>query len=224
VQNWNSPTVANGILYYATDQGLQAVRLSDKKQLWQVQGLPGQSMDQIQVKNGAIYIQIMQMHTGAGTDGIVLTVDAKSGRKLWQSSSMPTGVREMSISSNTIYCASIGRLDAFDIHSGRLLWRQNLDTGKILIEGDTLYLGLLTQQEGVTGLDAVKASSGQVLWQKDLAWQIGDSPLGLQNGVIYTASNNGHDGGLDAFDAGGGSLLWHMPVSGSYAQWQVAFG
>lgn len=68
---------------------------------------------------------------------------------------------------------------------------------------------------------ALQSQNVPILWQKNLVWQTGASPLGLHDGVLYAASNNGIDGEIDAFNANNGSFLWHLPIGGNL--WEVAF-
>ncbi len=219
-----SPIVANGILYYATDTNLYAVRLSDQKQVWSKKLASTQQLESLQVKNGLVYAQVMVMHPPTGTHGLIMAFDARTGEKRWESSAMPTGVRFSAITDTTLYSASIGSLDAFDAHTGKQLWHQNIDTFNIQVNSDTLYIGYMTApMEGSTGIAALRAGDGTFLWRANLAWQEADSPLGLQDGVLYTTSNNGKNGAIDAFKTSDGSRLWHMPLSGDATQWHVVF-
>ncbi|HEY7417163.1 MAG TPA: PQQ-binding-like beta-propeller repeat protein [Ktedonobacteraceae bacterium] len=227
---WNAPIVVNGILYYAsasTSTGeLFAIRLSDQTQLWHQQLAPHQIvMNGFQVKNGIVYANVMTLQTAGatGTTGIIIAFDARTGTKKWETIAMPVGVRTSEITNTTIYSASIGDLDAFNALTGQHLWHQKTDTTQLLFDADTLYIAYLTNPPA-GGVAALKPEDGSHLWEKSLYGQEVGSPLGVQNGVIYTLSNNGQgqNRAIDAFKTDDGSHLWHLPI-GTYMEYEVAF-
>jgi len=133
---------------------------------------------------------------------------------------MPMGVRTWEITNTTIYSASIGQLDAFNALTGQHLWQQKTDTAQILFDSDTLYIAYEANPPG-GGIAALKPADGSQIWKASL---YGLATEWVQNGVIYTVSNDGkgQNRAIDAFKADDGSHLWHLPI-GSYMDYRVAF-
>lgn len=222
---WNASVVVNGILYYASSTDLFAIRLSDKTQVWHQLIASNQQVEDLQVKNGMVYATVMTLWTGGPpvTTGLIITFDAGTGAKKWETSAMPMGVRTSEITNTTIYSASIGQLDAFNALTGKHLWQQKTDTDRLLFDSDTLYIAYMVNPPG-GGIAALKPEDGSHVWEKSLYGQGLDSPLGVYNGVIYTDSNDGkgQNRAIDAFKADDGSHLWHLPI-GASLDYEVAF-
>ena len=220
---WDVGDVVNGIVYYVSGTGLFAVRLSDETQVWHQQIASNQSVDDLQVKNGMVYATVTTMQAGE-TTGLIMAFDARTGAKKWETSAMPVGVRTSEITNTTIYSASIGELDAFNALTGKHLWQQKTETTQLLFDADTLYIAYMVNPP-TGGIAALKPEDGSHIWETSLnAAQESGSPLGVQNGVIYTVSNDGkgQNRAIDAFKADDGSHLWHLPI-GPVLEYEVAF-
>lgn len=227
VGGWNSPTVANGILYYGTGgthPGIVATKLADQQTLWQQTLAQEQSFIKIQVQNRIVYVQVANMNA-SGTDGRIVAFDANKGNQLWSMPALNTYVRAVTITNSAIYVALPGMLSAYDAHTGQMLWQKPFNTANILADANTLYINYVTaNQEGATALAALNAANGTIIWQKNMPWLETNSPLGIQNGVIYTDTDNGSQGEIDALNASDGSSSWHMPLNGDATTWQAIFG
>lgn len=215
---WNAPLVADGVLYDATSTDLTAFRLSNKKQVWHQPLGSNQNLVHLQAKNGILYVQVSAT---SGNAEQISAFDIEKGTKLWEFTAEPKGVRTFIVTDTTIYIGSFNTLNALNARTGKMLWHQTIAAVDLLATQDTLYINALNQplKEGMIEGAAIKISDGTFLWRKNMPWQVADSPLGLQNGVLYTASNDGTKGEIDAFRGSDGTLLWRIPVKGNI--WQV---
>lgn len=223
---WDIKAVVNGTLYYTSSTGIFAMRLSNQTQVWHQELASNQRVEDLQVKNGMVYATVMTLWTGGTpvTTGLIIAFDARTGAKKWETSAMPMGVRTSEITNTTIYSASVGELDAFNALTGKHLWQQGIDTTRLLFDADTLYISYMINPPA-GGIAALKPEDGSHVWETSLnAVQEAGSPLGVQNGVIYTVSNDGkgQNRAIDAFKADDGSHLWRLPI-GPVTEYEVAF-
>src|SRR5260221_11700399 len=215
---WNSPVVADGVLYYiavsagSVNATLSAVQLPGEKLLWQRQlgnvGLFGP--DSISVQNGIVYVKV-------GHDGPIDAFDAHTGSKLWQSPPIANGVRIVAITDKMIYAASFGgELLAFDAHTHALIWHKPFNTYDILVVSGRLYIDY---GPDIGQLAALNAATGKLLWQQSKSNGLG--LVGVFNGVVYGESwpNDGKDGTIYAYSASNGPQLWAMSTGVPNVQW-----
>jgi outer membrane protein assembly factor BamB len=240
-QTWPGPAIVDGIMYSATSTDLYAVTLTNRRVVWHQHYFFGSSPRVIpievrEVKNGIVYVQAT-VNTSTKTFVIILTFDARTGKKLWQLNTDDAEI--LAITDRVIYTTqgqnnltSSAPLSALDIHTGKLLWYKSINPSKILVTADwysvikmlivsdTLYVSY-ENKSSVGGVVALNARDGTQLWQANVNEEISDSPLGVQNGVLYTTSyNNNKNSAIDAFKVNDGSRLWHMPLQAGYP-WRV---
>ncbi len=226
---WYAPVV-NGVRYYVSGSksggtGLYALQLSSQKQLWHQQFPADQSIGygDISVKNGIVYMSSMILATGnrKNSAGLIYAFNASTGKQLWKSPELPTGVRTFLVSDDDIvYCASIGDFDVFDGHTGKRLWHQHIDTSDMLLNAGVLYINDSTTPKGIV---ALRARDGKKIWW--VASDAGNSAfpfLGLQRGIIYTIADDGKVGGIDALRASDGTRLWHLSINGDATKLDAA--
>jgi outer membrane protein assembly factor BamB len=232
-KGWNSPTVANGILYYGMGADLYAVTLAKQQIVWHQDLSQSDSkvslVENLQVENGVVYAQ-----ASTGPDELIVAFDARTGKKLW---GPKTDAHILAITDTTVYTTAINltssaQLDAYDAHTGTLLWHQAINPSKtqtasdwhsiikMLVDSDTLYVSY-DSRSSAGGIAALNARDGTLLWQANVNDQEADSPLSIHDRVLYTVSNNGNNGAIDAFKTSDGSRLWHMALNGNATQWQA---
>lgn len=232
---WNALTVANGFLYYAIGKDIYEIRLTNHQSASQQHfaALPG-FVEHIQVKNGIVYTQIQVISTATGSHDLIMAFDARTGNKLWVSK---TDTEFLAITATIVYTTTINfttsaQIDALDASTGKLLWHTAIkplhilatsnwhSIINILVNPDTLYVSY-GDRASAGSIAALQTRDGTLLWQTRVDNQEAESPLGVQDKVVYTISNNGENGAIDVFKATDGSRLWHMPMNGNAAKWQA---
>lgn len=217
---WN-PTVVNGVAYYASGSSINAQRLADKKLLWHQQIQAGQALELVSVKNGIVYTSAMVTvpAKGKSTVGLLYAFDAKAGKQLWKSSTVPLAVSDFTVTNDVVYCLSAGGdLDAFDSHTGKHVWHLHSNTYDLLVNAGVLYINYNTNTaSGSGGIEALHAKNGKKLWQISLTGIGTHHLIGLQRGIIYTMADDGKIGSMDAFNANSGAQVWDLPINGDAA-------
>jgi len=238
-KSWNTPTVANGILYYGTGADLYAITPANHHIIWHQRPVSLSTneesiVEDIQVKNGIAYTRVLLMNTPTGPHYLIVAFDARTGEKLW---GPKTDAHILAISDTTVYTTATSltpsaQLDALDAHTGTLLWHQTINPSKIqtasdwhsiikiLVDPDMLYVSY-DSRSSAGGVVALKVSDGTLLWQAKVDNQEAFSPQAIQDRTVYTISNDGKNGMIDAFNASNGSLLWHMSLNGNANEWQA---
>lgn len=221
-QEWGSPIVVKGVLYYVAGSAypstLYAVQLPEEKILWQ-QKLSNVSLvppRAIFVQNNVLYIQFSSVEHSS-LQGKLETFDAHTGNKLWPPLTLAKGVRIITITDTMIYAATFdGNLLAFDAHTYTLVWQKPFDVGYLEVASGKLYIDY--GRNGVQ-LAALNASTGKLLWQQSKSNGLG--LVGILNGVVYGENwpNDGKDGTIYAFSASNGSQLWTMSIGVPNVQW-----
>ncbi len=238
-KSWNTPTVANGILYYGTGADLYAITPTNHHIIWHQRPISLSTneesiVEDIQVKNGIAYTRVLLMNTPTGPHYLIVAFDARTGEKLW---GPKTDAHILAISDTTVYTTAINltpsaQLDALDAHTGTLLWHQTINPSKIQtasdwhsiinmqVDPDMLYVSY-DSRSSAGGVVALKVSDGTLLWQAKVDNQEAFSPQAIQDRTVYTISNDGKNGMIDAFNASNGSLLWHMAIKGGANEWEA---
>ncbi len=220
-RGWNSPIVADGMLYYSYGSTLYALRVPGEKLLWQqtIQS-KGQIALALYVTNGVVYAQ--SMFGDAQNNVQVYAFDAQTGKPIWQSSPIPGGVRTVTVIGDMVYVASFNHeLYAFNAHTHTLVWRQPIDTYEMLVASGVLYLGYSNGAD-VENVLALRATDGKKLWQRNIV--AGIPLVGVLDGVLYIIDWGGGKNGngiVYALNAGNGSEIWHMPTGGDELHWNM---
>jgi outer membrane protein assembly factor BamB len=229
-----SPTVANGVVYIASQAGsLTALRASDGALLWRYTA-KGQVAVSL-AANGIVYV--LDTNIDQGPDYLE-ALRASDGRLLWRTPSydyLPVVVNDV------LYITSQAGLSALRARDGALLWRYALaDTG---LAGPTIVGGVLYtvafnyspdtttstptagyrlvtapinwkipfKQGGPSSLYALRASNGMVLWhyQTPSDKNNGMDVLAVAGGLVYIDITVGSSKtSISALRASDGSLLW----------------
>lgn len=222
---WDAPIV-DGVQYYLGEAksggpALYALQLSSQKQLWHQQFPADQAPDNVTVKNGIVYVSSMILASNKRKDsaGLLYAFDATTGKQLWKSPELPTGVRTFQVSDdNIVYCASIGDFDAFDGHTGKHLWHQHADVSDMLLNAGLLYINDSTNVHKAA-IAVLQARDGKVIWR--IATGAGNQYrpfLGLQRGILYMIAGNDKVRSIDALRASDGTRIWHLSINGNADQ------
>jgi outer membrane protein assembly factor BamB len=195
-----SPAVANGLVYFSTNELLlQAVNATTGEGVWSAALPYGAAGDASAVVSSNPHRGSPAVGDGIvvaqGGNGYVMAADATTGRELWRL-----------------------RSNRFEIFSG-----------SSTISAGVVYLGgmfpLSPQPEGSSGLGvalrgrvtAVAAKTGAILWQRDDL--VSPSSLAISGGALYIA-----DGSIVAVNAATGGAMWEFQQSGSMSDPIVAGG
>ena len=210
VESWSSPTVANGVVYVASnDEELYAFNATTGAVLWSTCIGAGTSSSPA-VAKGVVYI-------GSG-DGNLYALNAITGAVLW-TATVAVGFHvhvdsSPAVVNGVVYVGSgDGKLYAFNATTGAVLWTTttsaDVDSSPAVANG-VVYVG---SHDGK--VSAFNATTGTVLWSTALdpnAYFHFSSPT-VANGVVYVGSG---DGKLYALNATTGSVLWSVtPNSGA---------
>ena len=148
--------------------------------------------------------------TLANSDGVVQSLDARSGASLWRSASL--GPLAAGVGSDGRLAAVVTRANELVLlETGRELWRQKLTAPSYtapLVAGGRVFL--LTADRSVTALDG---ASGRKLWTQ----QRPGEPLVLrQAGVLLAVGETvvvGMGGRLIGLNPANGVVRWDAPVA-----------
>ncbi len=162
-------------------------------------------------------------------EGKVLSYQLSNGALIWESSVESPVFAAMRGNHKTVFVHTLADgVVALDLENGQKRWSYAaISTTPALIlrrsAAPVLYQDIVLVGLSNGQLLALDASTGMVLWQKEMASPKGRletqrmidlsaDPL-LQGGILYTV---GYQGNITALKANSGDLLWEQPLS-SYA-------
>ena len=206
------PAIAGGVAYVINKYGNgKAVRLADRKVLWELNLRPGDRGKQLDV-TGPAYAEGRVF--GAFIDGYIAAGDAATGEELWvdrlhahlESSPLAVGGR-LYLGTDTTDVLS---LDASD---GRILWRFNSPAA--IKASPSFHDGRLFVADYESAMFALDAKSGKPVWRTNTS----EVPPGGEGGFfsspaigfgrVYAARD---DGTVYAFDEKTGRVDWAFPA------------
>lgn len=222
-----SPIVYDGRVYTLDAAGLiTAVSVSGGSVVWRATTTPPKESDQegfgggLAADSGRIYAA-----TGFGT---VVAFEARSGKKLWEKSlSSPVRASPTASAERVFVVTKEGKVYCFSGSDGAELWSFTgmgerasiLVNTSPAVDGDTVIVPYPTGD-----LIALRASSGQPLWQETLARTRTASSLSalsdaarpvLHDGVVYAV---GHAGRMIATHKTG-ERIWSITVASIQQPW-----
>ncbi|HAT1659496.1 TPA: outer membrane protein assembly factor BamB [Legionella pneumophila] len=191
----SGPTVAGGYLVVGTNAStLVLLNQSDGKEIWQnkvsaeVLAPPALSHQKVIAKT---------------IDGKVYAIDAVNGKQLWVADhGAPSLVLKASsspiiIDNLVLVGFSDGKLDAFELQTGRLIWQRSIAYGMgasdverlVDIDSDPIIsnnVAYLATYQGYVG--ALSLSNGQFIWRKPAS--VYKNMLLSHNNLYFTDSND----------------------------------
>lgn len=232
-----APTVSEGTVYVvARDGSAWAVRASDGKVVWQVDGIPSRA-GVIGASAPAIAGARVIFPFG---NGQLLAVERATGVPVWQSfvagkrlgraiASVSDITGDPVIVNGVIYAGtSSGRVAAFDAETGTTLWAADEGAGgPVAVAGGALWLVNDENQ-----LVRLNAGTGEVVWRIDLPFFTKDKvrkrnaifaqfgPL-MAGNLLRVASTDGY---LRSFDPASGRVIAATEVPGGAASAPVVAG
>ena len=211
----SSASVENGVLYIGSqDKNIYALNADTGAFIWKfATNAPVEST--VAVSNGKVY-------TG-GDDGYVYCLDANTGALQWKTfvnGDLPFTFGNLVLKSSSAVIGDrvyVGSLDSYlyalDANKGNIVWTVKAN-GPIesspATDGNAVYF--TAEEPAVGALYKVDATSGDVLWKKDLAYQPsftgGNEMLGspsLAEGYVVASTNWGD---YYCFKTDDGTLNW----------------
>lgn len=210
------PVVRGDVIYSASPDGqVQAMNLKTSKVLWS-RNLGSGIVSGPTVAEGMIAL---------GTDNSTLMIlNQSTGKDIWQQKLSNEILAKPIISHQKVIAKAIdGNLYAFDLVNGEKLWVADHGAPSLILKASSspVVLGDLVLVGYSDGkLDAVNIESGQVVWQRSIAYPSGASDVErlvdidadpiVKDEVAYLATYQGYIGALSLKD---GQFLWRKPAS-----------
>ncbi len=173
-EHFDNFSIANGVLYGSHGATLTAVQLSQNKQLWQAQGVEGQTLDLPHVVDGKLYVTSTSYQS---VSSFIYGFDATTGKALWPAQKFSGTIFGITVAHGTLYFGVFGSaLYAADAATGQLLWHNTFPYHPIgtpalagpLVEDNLIYAlfnptttattGL--KESGPTGIAILDATTG----------------------------------------------------------------
>jgi outer membrane protein assembly factor BamB len=211
------PVVMGNIVYTADAGGVvQAVDKTNGASIWSKKISEG-------VISGP---SVSQGYVIIGTDSShVIALKQADGTELWRSSVSADALSKPVIVGNKVLSKTIdGNLYAFELGTGKQLWVSEHGAPGLILKASSSpviidnKIALVGYSDGK--LDAVDIQSGQVLWQRGIAYAAGASDVErlvdidadpiVQGDVVFLASYQGY---LGAFSLSSGQFVWKKPAS-----------
>lgn len=210
------PVVRGEVIYSASPDGqVQAMNLKDSKVLWS-KDIGAGIVSGPTVAEGIIAL---------GTDNSTLLIlNQANGKEIWHQKLSNEILAKPIISHQKVIAKAIdGNLYAFDLVNGEKLWVADHGAPSLILKASSspVVLGDLVLVGYSDGkLDAVNIESGQVMWQRSIAYPSGASDVErlvdidadpiVKDDVAYLATYQGYIGALSLKD---GQFLWRKPAS-----------
>jgi outer membrane protein assembly factor BamB len=168
---------------------------------------------------------VSQGYIAIGTDTAQLIVlDQNSGKQVWRTKVSGDILAKPLILQNKILAKTIdGNLYAFNLSNGEKLWSSTHGAPNLILKASSSPVAfnnyaLVGFSDGK--LDAVELSSGNVSWQRSIAFASGSSDVErlvdidadpvVENDVAYLATYQGYIGAMSLTD---GQFIWRKPAS-----------
>ncbi len=201
----------NNTLYTTYGSAVIALNAASGAMLWCI-AAPGPEPE-LTAGQGTVYI-------GSAMTPKVIAVRGSDGARLWTTSISPNtgllsaldGELYVSTQSDGLY----SYLDALDIHTGALLWKQKTASDKAFswpaVANGIVYVSEQPISGGAAGaLDAFDARSGARRWQVAESQGVNLSFPVVANGLVYFTDT----WGVYALNARDGSLRWRVQAANS---------
>ncbi|HYC80986.1 MAG TPA: PQQ-binding-like beta-propeller repeat protein [Solirubrobacterales bacterium] len=218
------PAIHRGVAYVINKFGNgKAVRLSDRKVLWELNLDPKNKGEEPVDVTGPVYYKGKVF--GAFKDGHLAAGDAKSGKEVWVKDLHAELESSPLVIGGLLYIGTNGKqLLALDPDTGKTVWKYQAPDE---IKASTSYhAGTVFGADYASAMFALDARSGKQIWSTDTSQAGGSggffSSPAVAFGRVYAARD---DGTVFALDEKTGKIEWSFPtgaaVYGSPAVAQV---
>jgi outer membrane protein assembly factor BamB len=199
---FDSPTVANGVVYVGADK-LYALNAGSGAQLWSYDA--GAPVNSPAVANGMVYFN--------DDIGNLYALNASTGAKLWSSTSANFRGVSPAVANGIVYFGSFDRfVYALNASTGAVLW--SFETDFSVEESSPAVANGVVYIADSSNLYALNARTGAKLWSYFISEGVESSPA-VANGVAYIVSSGSFAGigHIYALNANTGAVLWSYAIN-----------
>jgi len=205
------PVVAGGVLFVATENGtVYAVDVAGHAEKWRYSTtapIHGQPI----VHEGVVVI---------GTENLI-AIEAADGHELWRAGPFPHHLENYAAKNGVVFMGVANLLIAYDIHTGRELWRNVID-GASAVYAHAILNGVLFVADDRPMITSYEAATGTLV----SAFRPADFPSGLiiADGVLYFgvfapgSTNPNVERIVYALEVNTLSPLWTTTIAGDVQQ------
>lgn len=211
------PVVIGKTVYTADASGIiSAVNTKNGTQVW------SRKLEEAIISGPAV----SQGYLLVGTDASkVVAIDQNTGNVLWQTSLTGDALAKPLLAQNKAIVKTIdGNLYAFDLKTGNKLWLSTHGSPNLVLKASSSPV-IVNNKMILVGysdgkMDAVDIQTGQLIWQKNIAFASGASDLErlvdidadpiVQGDRILLATYQGYIGALSLIN---GEFIWRKPAS-----------
>lgn len=211
------PVIKGNIVYVADASGVvQAINTKDGQIVWSKK-LNSGVISGPTVANGYVVV---------GTDASkIVTLKQDTGTEVWQTGLSGDVLAKPVITNNKVIAKTInGNLYAFDLATGNQRWLSEHGAPSLILKASSSPV-IVNNKMALVGysdgkMDAVDLQTGQVLWQRSIAFASGSSDVErlvdidadpiVRGNVVLLASYQGYVGALALSD---GQFIWRKPAS-----------
>jgi outer membrane protein assembly factor BamB len=193
----SSPSVANGVVYFGNDMGVvYALDAASGTKLWSYDTGQHAATSSPTLAAGMEFIQAYYH---------LYAFDAVTGQMVWTYTTGGVGSSTPAYANGILYAGGgdMFCLYAFKATTGQLLWKYQ--TSPSLVDSSPAVANGLVYFGSQNGLYALNANTGVLVWKYASGGFADSSPV-VANGVLYATTPA--NGGIFAFDAAKGNLLW----------------
>ncbi len=202
-QRVTPPAVTNGLLYFATDRYVCALKASDGSLVWNYSSGTF-------VSYPAVFQDRLFIGSGKGSEGTLLALNANNGHSLWNYTNVANSrsFSSPAVANGVVYVGSYDEnMYALDGATGDKLW--NYSAGDFH-PAPAVAKGIVYAITSGANIYALDALNGGRIWNYSIYddWLVWDQPyFAISNEVVY--ARNGLDK-LYALDAISGVRLWNL--------------
>jgi outer membrane protein assembly factor BamB len=195
----SSPAVVNGVVYFATDRYICALKASNGALLWNYSA-------------GMVYSNpaVVQDRLFIGSGVTLLALDANNGYSIWNYTA-EGAVYSPSVANGIVYVGSSDwNIYAFNASMGDKIW--NYYAADVLSVPSVANGVVYAPLQGGANIHALNATKGAKIWNYSLwdGWNEGISPFAISNNVLY--ASYGGAGILYALNAAKGAKIWNIAL------------
>jgi outer membrane protein assembly factor BamB len=204
--SFNSPSVANGVLYAVSCSGLlDAIDALNGDVLWSVATGESESETTPAVAGGRVYVALQS--------GDVVAFAAQSGEMLWRITTGSFELTPPTVADGKIFVGSEHGVLAIDTYDGHVVWWQGTDSSfdAPAVSGRKVFAAVSNVHPYVEARDA---RTGQRIWYTPLpnnGYTLG-SGVAVFDGLAYVGGGNDR---VYALDAATGEIVWETLLDGN---------
>ncbi|HLH63420.1 MAG TPA: PQQ-binding-like beta-propeller repeat protein [Ktedonobacteraceae bacterium] len=198
----SSPTLANGVVYFGSDDGyVNAVHELNGKLAWRYKTDSQLVTSSPVVQDGVVYVASSSLYA----------LNAGNGSLLWKHRFKYGAASSPAVVNGIIYInEGDGYLYALNAGDGSIVWQYKTEM-YVYSTAPTVVNGVVYAGSTNHTLYALNAGSGSLLWSYQTGGAIYSSAA-VSDGIVYIGSA---DGSMYALNAADGSLIWRYTTGDS---------